>query len=125
MHRKSTNSLKVSITSNPNQEEIEEEIEEETLVSSLPFKDLKLEQPLKLEPLMKKKNKKEKDPNAPAKPKSNWVKFQEWMRPQLAEEGVRLINMFSALGAKWREYKADNKKMTEFLEVIGNDEASN
>ena len=79
---------------------------------------IKIFKDIKLEATLKRNNKKEKDPNAPKKPKSEWAKFQEWMRPKLTEEGIGHKEMFKAIGAKWQEYKKDESKMKEFRNAI-------
>lgn len=79
---------------------------------------IKIFKDIKLDTTLKRIHKKEKDPNAPKKPKSEWAKFQEWMRPKLTEQGIGHKDMFKAIGSKWQEYKKDESKMKEFRNAI-------
>merc|ERR1712228_769368 len=60
----------------------------------------------------KQPKKKKKDPNAPKRPTSAYFFFAGDVRPGLREEnpGLKITEVASLIGAKWRELDDDEKK---------------
>jgi len=65
------------------------------------------------EPVVTKKVKKKKDPNAPKKGKSGYLFFCAAMRPQLKNDGVTGKDVMVKLGAMWKESALDKGPYNE------------